>query len=57
MEDDTHRIVFGPEADAFEDVLRLLCQRSMAVTIVLRSGTTFGAVLGSAENGVLIYEL
>ena len=56
MDDDTHSIVFGPTVGEFEDVLRVLCDRSTAVTLTLRDETSFGAVLGSAEGGVLIYD-
>jgi hypothetical protein len=49
-------VAFSPEADGFTDVLRLLCAQSLAVTLTLRTGTEFGAVLVSAEDGVLIYE-
>ncbi|MHB8319937.1 MAG: hypothetical protein ACYDEP_12040 [Acidimicrobiales bacterium] len=49
-------VSFGPEADGFTDVLRILCTQSLAVTLTLRTGTEFGAVLVSAENGMLIYE-
>lgn len=38
---------FGPEVD---DVLRLLCERGLAVTVVFRDGTTFGAVLGALRT-------
>jgi len=50
------RITFGPEADGFADALRTLCDCSPAVTMTLHSGKRFGAVLVSAEGGVLIYE-
>jgi len=52
----TQAITFGPEADGFANALRNLCHRSPAVTITLHSGERFGAVLVSAEGGVLIYE-
>jgi len=52
----TQTIIFGPEADGFADALRTLCDRSLAVTIKHHSGERFGAVLVSAEGGVLIYE-
>jgi len=52
----TQAITFGPEADGFADALRTLCDRSSAVTITQHAGKRFGAVLVSAEGGVLIYE-
>jgi len=52
----TQRITFGPESDGFADALRTLCHQTLAVTITLHSGERFGAVLVSAEDGVLIYE-
>jgi len=52
----TQAIIFGPEADGFANALRNLCHRSLAMTITLHSGERFGAVLVSAEGGVLIYE-
>lgn len=51
MGDGYQRIVFGSEVD---DVLRLLCERGLAVTVVFQDGRTFGAVLGGPANGVLI---
>jgi len=49
-------IAFGPEADGFEAALAVLCDATPAVTLLLRSGDRFGAVLVSVHDGVLIYE-
>jgi len=49
-------IAFGPEADGFEASLAVLCDGTPAVTLLLRSGARFGAVLSSVHDGVLIYE-
>jgi len=54
--DPTQSVIFGPEADGFADALRTLCDRSPAVIITQHAGERFGAVLVSAEGGVLIYE-
>jgi len=52
----TQSVTFGPEADGFAVLLRTLCDRFPAVTITQHAGERFGAVLVSAEGGVLIYE-
>jgi len=53
--DATQRVIFGPEADGFAEVLRSLCHQTPAVTITLHSDERFGAVLLSVDDGVLIY--
>ena len=50
------RATFGAEAEVFEDVLGLLCQRSPAVTLVLRSGIEIGAVLIAVDSGAVTFE-
>lgn len=49
-------ITFGPDADGVAGAPRTLCHQTSAVTITLRSGKRFGAVLVSVDDGVLLYE-
>lgn len=51
------RIDFGDEAaDSFASALAMLCEQSMAVSLVLRSGEELGAVLLSTNGDVLVFE-
>lgn len=51
------RIDFRDEAaDSFVATLVMLCEQSLAVSLVLRSGEEMGAVLLSANSDVLVFE-
>ena len=53
----TVRIDFRNEAaDSFIAALAMLCEQSMAVSLVLRSGEEIGAVLVSTNGDVLVFE-
>jgi hypothetical protein len=50
-------IDFGDDAsDAFPSVLATLCERTLAVSLLLQSGEHFTAVLGSTNGDVLVFE-
>ena len=49
-------IVYGQEAEGFEEALEVCCRRTLTATVVLRDGTKFGAVLIGVNNQALIYE-
>ena len=51
------RIDFEDEAtDSFVSTLAMLCEQSMAVSLVLRSGDELGAVLLSTNGDVVVFE-
>jgi hypothetical protein len=50
-------VSIGPEAaDLFDEILSIICQDTLVVSIVTQCGRSFGAIMTWHSDGAIVYE-